>query len=100
MRTVESGSSISAAVLELAPGRHGRELEERPPALRLGVAEVAGVVDPRHVEEAFLHTVVEPCSAEHELAQPVDERLALLERHALPVSDEVETESAPRVDNP
>ncbi len=63
----------SAPVLQLAPGRNGSKLEQRPPALGLRIAEVARVVDPRDVEKPFLHAVVEPGAAEDELAQPVDE---------------------------
>ena len=88
-----------AAVLELVPRRHGRELEQRSAAFRLGVAEVAGVVLPRDVEQPLLHAVVEPRAAEDELAQPVDERLVPHERQPLPVADEVEAEPAPRLDD-
>ena len=79
------------------PGGHRGELEQHPPALGLRVAEVPGVVDPGDVEQPLLHTVVEPGAAEHELPQPVDERLAVHERHAFPVADEVEAEPALRV---
>ena len=87
-------------LLELAPRRNGSELEERPPALRLRVAEIAGVVLPRHVQQSFLDAVVEPGTPEDELAQPVHERLLLDERHVLPVPDEVDPEPAPRVHDP
>ena len=100
------GTSTPRVRARASPGtaararKDGRELEQRPAALRLRVAEVAGVVDPRHVEQALLDAVVEPGAAEDELAQPVDERLAVLERDALPVADEVEAEPAPRIVDP
>ena len=55
LRRIPSGRSASSRpssarqppVLQLAPGRHGCELEQRAAALRLRVAEVARVVDPR-----------------------------------------------------
>ena len=43
--------------------------------------------------------MVEPGAPEHELAQPVDERLSADERQAFPVPDEVEPEAAPRIDD-
>ena len=55
---------------------------------------------PRHLEQAFLDTVVEPGAAEDQLAQPVDERLAVDERDALPVADEVAAERASRLLDP
>ena len=44
--------------------------------------------------------MVEPGAAEDELAQPVDERLALHERELLPVADEVPAERAARLLDP
>ena len=41
--------------------------------------------------------MVEPRAAEDQLAQPVDERLAVDERDALPVADEVAPEVAARL---
>src|SRR5207244_10200898 len=65
------------------------------------LAECGGLAGPRHLEQPFLHAVVEPRAAEDELAQPVDERLAVDERQALPVADEVAAEPTPRlVDQP
>src|SRR5205823_11303676 len=40
------------------------------------------------------HTMVEPCAAEHEFAEPVDERLALDEGNPLPVSNQIVAETA------
>jgi hypothetical protein len=76
------------------------ELEERPAAFRLGVAEVTRVVDPRDVEQALFHPVIEPRTPEDELAQPVDERLAVDEGDSLPVAHEVEAEPAARIPDP
>jgi hypothetical protein len=56
------------------------------------VGELCVVFVPHDVECAALHLVVEPGAAEDQLAQPVDERLALDERHALPVPDQVPAE--------
>jgi hypothetical protein len=58
------------------------------------------VVLPRDVEQTLLHAMVEPRAAEDELAEPVDERLFLHERHVLPVAHEVEAEPAARLDDP
>jgi hypothetical protein len=54
--------------LELVPGRHRCELEERSVAARVPVAEVGGGFVPRHVEEAGLHALVEPGASENELS--------------------------------
>src|SRR5207244_12655022 len=61
------------------------------------LAECGGLAGPRHLEQALLHAVVEPRAAEDELPQPVDERLAVDERQALPVADDVAAEPAPRL---
>ena len=82
------------------PGRHGRELEQRAAAARVAVGELGGVLVPGDLEQALLHAVVEPGAAEHELAQPVDERLAVDEREALPVAHEVPPEGAARLVDP
>ena len=44
--------------------------------------------------------MVEPGAAEDELAQPVDERLALQQADALPVPHEIPAERAPRLGDP
>src|SRR5262249_34185357 len=54
--------------------------------LRLGVV-------PDDLERAALHLIVQPRAAEDQLPQPVDERLALDERYALPVAREVAAEA-------
>ena len=82
------------------PGGHRRELEERTPAARLRIAEVAVVLVPRDLQEPFLDPVVEPRAAEHELSQPVDERLALQQAHALPVPHEIAPERTACVGDP
>src|SRR5207248_1623548 len=79
----------SSSELHLVPGRDGGELEQRPTSARVAVAEVGRLLVPRDVEQPLLDAMVEPGAAEHELLQPVDERLAADERHALPVADEV-----------
>ena len=68
----------------------------RAVALRVAVGEVERRVVPRHLEPPLLDPVVEPGAPEHELAQPVDERLAVHERHALPVAHEVPAQRAAR----
>src|SRR5205814_2887873 len=90
-------SAGSPAELELVPGRNGRKLEQGSVAARILVAEVGVLVVPGHLEQPLLHAVVEPRAAEDELAQPVDERLAVDERQALPVADDVAAEPAPRL---
>src|SRR5262249_20375821 len=69
-----------AAVLELVPRRHRSEFQEGPAAARVLVGELGLDVVPDDLERAALDLVVEPRPAEHELAQPVDERLAADER--------------------
>src|SRR5581483_11049241 len=90
-------NASSAPELEGVPARHRRELEQRASAARLGVAEVARVLVPGDLEQALLDAVVEPRAAEDELAQPVDERLAVHERHPLPVPDDVAPERGARL---
>ena len=77
---------VSPAELKLVPRRHGRELEQRPAAAGMLVGELGLRLVPDDLERAALHLVVEPRAPEHELAQPVDERLAADERDALPVA--------------
>src|SRR3954470_15567267 len=88
------------AVLQLVPRRHRSELEERPPAARIAVGELRAVLVPDDLEQAFLDAVVEPGAAEDQLAQPVDERLAVDERDPLPVADDVAAEQAARILDP
>src|SRR3954463_3422701 len=83
--------------LQLVPGGRRRELEERALAAGLEVGELRGVLVPGDVEPAVLDPMVEPGAAEDELAQPVDERLPVDEREALPMTDEVAAELAPRL---
>ena len=70
-----SGEAALTAELELVPARHGRELEQRPAAVWVAVAEVGRLVVPGDLQQALLDPVVEPSAPEDELAQPVDERL-------------------------
>src|SRR2546430_6106667 len=84
----------SAAELQLMPGRRRRELEQRPLASGLEVGEIRRVLVPGDLEPPVLDAVVEPGAAEDELAQPVDERLAVHEREALPVPHEVAAQLA------
>ena len=93
-------SGSQRAELERVPGRRRGELEQRAAALRLRVGELAALVVPGDLEQALLHAVVEVRAAEHELAEPVDERLAVDEREALPVADEVRPERAARLRDP
>ena len=74
------------------PGRHGRELEQGASAARVAVGELRGGVVPGDLEQVLLHPVVEPGAPEDELAQPVDERLALDEGNSLPVANQVPAE--------
>src|SRR5438046_9519376 len=84
----------SAAELQLMPGRRRRELEQRPLASGLEVGEIRRVLVPGDLEPPVLDAVVEPRAAEDQLAQPVDERLAVHERQPLPVPHEVAAELA------
>ena len=86
-----------APELELVPRGHRGELEQRPAAVRLAVAELGGLAVPVDLEKVLLHALVEPGAAEDELAEPVDERLVVDEGHALPVADEVLAQAALRV---
>ena len=67
----------------------------RPSSRRSGRA-ASTTSFPRDLEQALLHAMVEPRAAEDELAQPVDERLPVHERHPLPVADDVHAEPRPR----
>ncbi len=70
-----------------------------PPGMLIG--ELGVVLVPDDLERAALHLVIEPRAAEDQLAQPVDERLVVDERHALPVAYEVAPETRERlVDHP
>jgi len=86
--------------LKLVPRRHRRQLEQRAAAARLRVAEVAVLLVPCDLEQSFFDPVVEPSAPEDELAQPVDERLALEQANALPVPHEIPAEGAARVGDP
>jgi hypothetical protein len=86
----------SAAELEGVPGRNGKEFEERPPASGVAVSEVGGGVVPADLEQALLDAVIQPRAPEDELGEPVDEGLAVEDREAFPVTDEVDAESASR----
>ena len=89
-----------AAELHLVPRGHGRELEQGAIAAWVAVAELAFLLVPVHLEQALLDAVVEPGAAEDELAEPVDERLSLDERDALPVAHDVPAEVASRLLDP
>src|SRR5215475_186295 len=86
-----------APELQLVPGWRRRELEQRTVAAGLEVRELGGRVVPRHVEPAVLDAGIEPGAAEDELAQPVDERLAVHERQPLPVAHQIAPELAARL---
>ena len=58
------------------------------------------LVVPGDLEQPLLDAVVEPGAPEDQLAQPVDERLAVDEGDALPVADDVAAERAARLDDP
>ncbi len=49
------------------------ELLQRAVAARVPVAELGDLFVPVHIEQAELHSLVEPRSAEDELPQPVDQ---------------------------
>src|ERR671931_1192257 len=83
-----------APELELVPRGRGRELEQSPRAARFEVREVRSTIIPGDIQPAVLDPVVEPCAPEDELAQPVDERLAVDQREPLPVAHEVAAELA------
>ena len=51
----------------VAPARRRQQLEQRAPAVRVVVGELRRVVVPADLELPFLHAVVEPGAAEHEL---------------------------------
>src|SRR5229473_3456088 len=84
----------SPAVLHVAPARRRQQLEKRAPAVRVAVRELGDIVVPADLELALLHAVIEPRATEHELLQPVDERLALDEGNLVPVANEVPAERA------
>src|SRR5262245_53625534 len=86
--------------LQRAPARVRREPEQRAPALRLGIAEVAARLVEADLEEPDLDAVVEVGAPEDELLQPVDERLAVVEREPLPVPHQVLPERAARLVDP
>src|SRR6266542_5211073 len=90
----------STAELELVPGGDGRELEQRAVADRIAIPEICTLLVPGNLEQAFLDAMVEPRAAEHELFQPVHERLAADERDPFPVADEIAPESAARFVDP
>jgi holliday junction DNA helicase RuvB len=89
--------SLLAPVLELVPGRHGRQLEQGAAAARVPVAEIGHAVVPRDLEEVLLHAVIEPGAAEDQLAQPVDQRLVADQRDAFPVPNQVSAQRAARL---
>ena len=75
----------------------GSELEQRPVAAWVAVGELRRLLVPGDLEQFLLDAVVEPRAAEHELAQPVDERLATSEGDVLPVADEIVPQAAARL---
>jgi hypothetical protein len=94
---VPAGRGRSAAELQGVPGRNGSELEQRPTAPGVAVGEVGRGIVPRDLEQALLDAVVQPRAPEHQLPDPVDERLAVDDREPLPVADEIHAESAARL---
>src|SRR5206468_290069 len=74
--------ALLAPELQLVPRGHGCQLEQRTPAARVPIAELAVPLVESDLEQAFLHPVVEPRAPEDELAQPVDEGFVADERHA------------------
>src|SRR5439155_24678380 len=86
-----------APVLELVPGGHGRELEQRAPAARVAVPEVRLVVVPGNLEQILLDPVVEPRPAKNQFSEPIHERFVADEGDPLPVADEVSAERAARL---
>jgi single-stranded-DNA-specific exonuclease RecJ len=91
---------VLAAELKLVPGRHGCKLEQRAVAARIPIAKLGALLVPIHVQQAELHALIEPGTAEDQLAQPVDERLAVDGRQRLPVPDEIAAELASRLVDP
>jgi hypothetical protein len=90
-------TSDSPAELERMPGRNGSELEERAAATGIAVSEVADTVLPADLQQALLDAVIEPRAPEDELAEPVHEGLAVDDADPLPVTDEIDAESAARL---
>src|SRR5437870_1340524 len=83
-------------VLELVPARGRQQLEQRPSAVRVVVGELGRLLVESDLELSLLHAMVEPCAAEDELLQPVDEGLAADEGDLLPVANEVPAERRAR----
>ena len=79
--------------LQLVPRGDRGELEQRPAPAGMLVGELGLLLLPDHLERAALDLMIEPGAAEDQLAQPVDERLALDQRDALPVAREVAAEA-------
>ena len=50
------------------------------------VGELSLSLVPTHLKSAPLHLMIKPRATEHQLAKPVDKRLAANERHTLPVA--------------
>jgi hypothetical protein len=91
------GRRPSAPELQRVPGRDGSELEESPPASGIAVAEVGSGVVPGDLQQALLDAVIQPRAPEHDLLDPVDERLPVDDGQPFPVADEIRTERAPRL---
>ena len=91
--TPRRASAGTAARARTASAR-ARAAPGRPPARRRRTRRCRLV--PHDLEQPLLDAVVEVRAAEDELAQPVDERLAVDEREPLPVAHEVRAERAPR----
>src|SRR5439155_14515858 len=89
-----SAESCSSAVLELVPARRRQQLEQRAAAVGIAVGEIRDLLVEANLELPVLDPVVEPGPAEHELLQPVHERLAVDEGDLVPVANEVPAERA------
>src|SRR5262249_28681670 len=81
----------------VVPGGDGQELEQRPVTTRIAVGELRRLLVPVDLEHPLFDAVVEPCTSEDELPQPVHERLAARQRDVLPVPHQIAAETAARV---
>ena len=101
LRSAAFTTSVGRTASRVGTGAHARTAWGRARGARgrprLRVGELAALVVPRDLEQALLDAMVEVRAAEDELAEPVDERLAVDEREALPVANEVRPERAARL---
>src|SRR5262249_51207737 len=98
-RSGAGDASPSWGVAQLVPGGHRSELEQRPAAARISIRELRFVLVPGDLEQPLLHAMVEPGATEDELAEPVDEGLAVDEGNALPVANHITAQWAARLDD-